>query len=74
LTGPDDPEDIEFTQGTPSAIWTINHNQGQFPENVSFIVNGQPAVTNWHNVNSNTVSASWSIPQAGTAILEFRDT
>lgn len=67
--GPAGGTTYTFTQGTPSALWTIVHNLGKFPsvsvvDSAESIVQG--AVT---YINSNQLSIQFSAPFSGQAFL-----
>ena len=60
-----------FVQAIPLAVWTINHNTGQFPSVTVVDPAGNVVLANVQYVSSNQVVVSFSQPFAGKAYLNI---
>lgn len=60
---------FEFDQPTPSALWTINHNLGFYPDIALFTVGGAKFEAETINISVNQVQVFHSAAIAGRARL-----
>jgi hypothetical protein len=60
---------IIFTQLAPAAVWTINHNTGQFPSVTTVDPTGNEVQGAVQYINSNQITVTFSSPFAGRAFL-----
>jgi hypothetical protein len=60
---------IIFTQLAPAAVWTINHNTGQFPSVTTVDSAGNEVQGAVQYISSNQVTITFSSPFAGRAFL-----
>jgi hypothetical protein len=62
---------LVFTQLAPAAVWTINHNTGQFPSVTTVDATGGEIKGTVQYMNSNQVTVTFSAPIAGRAFLNM---
>ena len=69
--GPQGPAgtSFEFTQSTPSATWTINHNLGYYPQVALFTTGGVEFEGMITHTSLNQTVINLTSPVAGTARL-----
>lgn len=58
-----------YEQGTPSALWTIQHNLGRFPAVTVERSDGAVVIGNVDYIDENTVTVAFSAPITGKAFL-----
>lgn len=59
-----------YSQATPSALWTIAHNLGYFPSVVVRDAGGNEVIADIQNLSANVLTISFFAPLAGTARLQ----
>ena len=62
-------DSFDFTQGVPSATWTINHDLDKFPSVTVVNESKEVMIGNIQYVNNNTVIITFSAPFSGDAYL-----
>lgn len=62
-------DSFDFTQGIPSATWTINHDLDKFPSVTVVNESKEVMIGNIQYVNNNTVIITFSAPFSGYAYL-----
>jgi hypothetical protein len=67
--GPAGAAGFSFTQPTPSALWTINHNLGYDPVIELFSIGGLIIEGSITNIDTNTLTVAFNSPYAGSARL-----
>ena len=60
---------FDFTQASPSAVWTISHNLGVRPSVSTLSVGGVEMWGTATHLSANVVQVNFSTPVAGTARL-----
>jgi hypothetical protein len=65
------PSTVEFDFSIPQAVWTINHNLGQFPSVTLVDTTGAVVLADILYVNNNQIIVTFSQPFAGKAYLNF---